>query len=326
MSLDPAANGPANGMDFADAEEISDQGERVSHLRRDAGYWAHLSIYDYAAQLCADAIVLDAGSGAGYGSAFLAGRGARHVTGIVASPKAVAFSRHYFRQASVAFQEMSLERIEGFPAQGFDLIFSSNTLEHVPGIQAFLASAHNLLKPGGTMLAAVPPITDDRLKYLNLINPYHVNIWSPRQWAHTLGLYFEAIQPVLHGVVSAGTDFKPEHFTAASRLTEKSFVFTPGSVEDMDHTFTLTAIFVARQPRPASQLPAADAPLQFVDESFTRPVGYIDPALRLKLKKYFDMPAPPFILPAGDASGPTRFIGKIKSALRAFISRRPAGR
>ena len=325
MNPDPASGGAANANDFADVADISDQGERVSHLQRDAVYFAHLSIYDFAARFCREALVLDAGSGSGYGSAYLAGQGAQHVWGIDASPKATAFSRYHFRQANLTFQEMSLEHIRGFPPQHFDLIFSSNTLEHVQNVVAFLTTAHRLLKPGGTLLVAVPPITDDRLQYLNLINRYHVNIWSPRQWAYVLGVYFEDIRPVAHGVVTAGADLKPEHFTLASNLTEKSFVFTPGAIDDLYRTFTLTAIFVAQKPRPESQVTAADAPLRFVDESFTRSQGYIDPDLRRRLKKYFDLPAPPYVLPAGEAGGRTRFIDKMKRVWRAFMPNRPAG-
>jgi SAM-dependent methyltransferase len=321
MNLDPAASDPANNVDYADGDDIPDRGERVSHLRPDAGYLAHLSIYDYALSQCQDARVLDAGSGAGYGAAYLASHGARQVDGVDVSPKAVAFSRHHFRQTNLAFHEMSLEHLDGFPAQHFSFIYTSNTLEHVPNILPFLAAANHLLRPGGTLLAAVPPITDDRLLYLNLINPYHVNIWSPRQWAYALGLFFEDLQPVLHGVVSAGADFKPEHFTPSSTLTEKSFVFTPGTVADMYQTFTLTAIFVAKNPRPISQLPDSGAPPRFVDESFTRPVGQIDPNLRLRLKSFFEMPSPPFALPAENTSGSSRLGRKLKSAWRALVQR-----
>ena len=318
MTSDPQPPGPVN---TAEDDDIFDHGERVAHLRPDHVYLAHLSIYDYAARLCQGARVLDAGSGAGYGSAYLAEHGAQHVDGIDLSAKAVAFSQQHFHQPNLAFQTMSLEQLDGFPAGQFDLIYSSNTLEHVPNVLPFLASAHRLLTPAGALLVAVPPITDDRLLYLNLINPYHVNLWSPRQWAHALGRFFTDIQPVLHGVVTAGEDFKPEHVTPTSPLTEKSFVFTPGQVEDMYQTFTLTAIFVARRPRPASELPDPVAPLEFVDDSFTRTAGHIAPELRVRLKSFFDMAAPPFVLPAKDAGGSAGPLSTLKRLWRA----RPAG-
>jgi len=199
---------------------------------------------------------------------------------------------------------MSLEQVHGFSPGQFDLIYCSNTLEHVPHVTRFLREAWRLLKPAGTLLLAVPPITDARLEYLNLINPYYVNIWTPRQRAHTLGLFFDEAQPVLHGVERLGADFRPEHFTPASTLTERSFVFAPCSLEEMYRTFTLTAVFLAKKPRPEGQVPAADALLTFVDQPYTRPEGRIDPVARQRLKRYLDLPAPPYFVPAGRQEKP----------------------
>ena len=47
-------------------------GERVSPLLNDSCYQAHLSIYGFARPGCQGGIVLNAGSGTGYGSADLA--------------------------------------------------------------------------------------------------------------------------------------------------------------------------------------------------------------------------------------------------------------
>ena len=298
-----------------DVQEISDNGERVSHLNQDSVYYAHLSIYDFAAPFCQGATVLDAGSGAGYGSAFLADKGAKHVLGIDVSEKAIEFSRQHFNRPNLSFQTMSLEQMESLPSQHFDLIYSSNTLEHVPNVASFMREAWRVLKPTGVLLLAVPPITDDRLLYLNITNQYHVNIWTPRQWEYTLGLFFQEIEPFLHGVVRAGADFSPEHFTPASTLTEKDFVFERGTVGDMYRQFTLTAIFVARKPRLETQIPTADTPLKFVDESFTRPQGYIDPAIRTRLSKYFEMPTIPFTVPADGNGEKTGVRNKVKTAL-----------
>jgi SAM-dependent methyltransferase len=293
-------------MQFQSVHEISAGGERVSQLNPDATYFAHLSIYDFAAPFCRDGLVLDAGSGAGYGSAYLLEHGAREVWGIDSSPKAVAFSRHHFSRPKLAFMEMDLEQIEGFEEHSLDVIFSSNTLEHVPNVSSFFRQAWRLIKPGGTLVLAVPPVTDDRLVYLNLINPYHVNIWTPRQWENSLDVFFEEVTPVLHGVERIGCDFRRNH---VAHLSEKSFVFQAGETADMYRQFTLTAIFVAGKPRSEPLLPTG-APLPLVDESFTRAPGYIDPSLRLKLDKYFSMRTPPHV----------RLIGSARRGF-AFLSR-----
>jgi hypothetical protein len=110
-------------------------------------------------------------------------------------------------------------------------------------------------------------------------------------------MFFDEIRPVLHGVEKLGEDFKPGHFSPASAINEKSFVFVPRKIDDMYRIFTLTAIFVIKKPRLESRLPNIDAPLAFVDDSFTRSEGFIDPTVRQRLRKFFDMPTPPYITP-----------------------------
>jgi SAM-dependent methyltransferase len=270
---------------FEDAGEISDGGERVSHLAKDHVYYGHLSIYDFATAFCRDAVVLDAGCGAGYGAARLADAGARLVHGIDVSSKAIAFSRHHFRRPNLEFAVADLQQLS-FPSGFFDFIYSSNTLEHVSDVPGFLRSAHATLKATGSLLVAVPPITDDRLTYLNLVNPYHVNIWSPRQWEFTLGQFFGEVDVYLHGIGGIG----PESREEGSPTSERDFVVARGSVGEMYKMFTLTAIFVASSPRDVSALPPAGSPVEFIDESFTRPPGRIDPEVRKRLRPYFDPP------------------------------------
>jgi SAM-dependent methyltransferase len=269
------------------AEDISDGGERVSHLAKDFFYYGHLSIYDFAIPYCSGAVVLDVGCGAGYGSAFLASHGARHVSGVDASAKAVEFCRDHFAADNLTYSQMSAERLTGFPPHNFDLIFTSNALEHVPNVKDFLHTAWTLLKPDGRLLIAVPPITNDQLLYLNVMNPYHVNLWSPRQWYFAIGQYFDQVTPILHGVETIGGEPRPEHLAAQPALDEKTFKFAAGTVEDMYRIFTLTTIFVAARPRAAEDCPRATDPVTFIDDSFSRPEGYIDPGLRRRLRPYF---------------------------------------
>lgn len=299
-----------------DAQDISDSGERVSHLQKDAFFYAHLSVYELATRYCKDATVLDAGSGSGYGSAHLADNGARQVYGIDISEKSVAFSRYHFPRSNLEFRQMSLDDRLDFPDNYFDVIFSSNTLEHVANVSGFLREACRVLKPTGTVVIAVPPITDDHLQYLNVINPYHLNIWSPRQWYAVLQSYFGEITPHLHGVTKLGWDFTPELFrlAEAGQLTEKSFVFEAANVEDMYRILTMSAVFIAQKPHPAAAQPAPDSPIVFVDESFSRPPGYIAPEVRKRLKKYFQPPGKPLSILIKDAWNVLRKRGPVALA------------
>jgi SAM-dependent methyltransferase len=288
-----SSNGDTAEPRFLDAEDISDRGERVSHLVHDANFYSHLSIYDYAVQFCQGAAVLDAGCGAGYGTSFLAERGARFVWGVDASAKAIEFCRHHFQRPNLKFDVMELQHLRGFEPRTFDFVFSSQALEHVLDVADFVKASCLILKPGGLMLACVPTITDDRFLYMNVTNPYHVNLWTPRQWDYVLRLYFKDVQLVLHGVRSIGQTFRPEDFGANQQLTEKDFAFKAASLNEVYKTFSLNAIFLVSGPRDEKQIPGPGEPLKFVDESFSRPAGGgVPPEIMERLKPYYETKLP----------------------------------
>ncbi len=257
-------------------DDVIAGGERATHLNPDGCYYAHLSLYTFAVPFCHEKVVLDAGSGAGYGSAYLAEHGARFVHGVDVSDVAVAFSRDYFQGDNLAFQVMDLERLSGFEPQFFDVLFSSNTLEHVSDIGAFFATACQLLKPDGVAIIAVPPVTSDLLRDLNMANPYHVNIWTPHQWFHVITHYFEKVEIFSHGFDKAGNVPAWHNLGNEKDMSEERFVFAPTTLEAFRYEASvqtapsITTVFVASQPRLPAMLPDPTMPLPFVDHSFTR--------------------------------------------------------
>ena len=244
-------------------------GERVSPLVNDSCFQAHLSIYEFARPWCQGCKVLDAGSGTGYGAADLADHGAHSVDGIELDTGAVAFSQAHFQRPNLRFHAMDLAAIHGFAESSFDVIFSSNVLEHVADIPAFLHTAVRLLTKNGTMIIAVPPITTTYLRAANLINPFHVNIWSPRQWDACFQQYFADVKYYSHWLGQPGQvlDF---NLPLPDVVPSSAWSITPVPLEDLAEVPTLTAIFVLQQPLREEQLPPRGAPMQYVDGSFTR--------------------------------------------------------
>lgn len=254
-----------------DVADISDHGERVTHLFANDCYYAHLALYDFALQFCQGGDVLDAGSGTGYGAAFLAQRGARSVVGIDISPKAVAFSRANFQLPNLLFDTMSLEQIANTELGSFDFIYCSNVLEHIYDLRAFLNDAVKLLRPTGQALFAVPPITSPQLRAADLTNPYHLNSWSPKQWHSVLGQYFGQLQPYGHYFERVDYPLNFSNFPHETRINEKDFVFRAIPVEGFAPGNSLTAVFVVSQPKPAELLPPANQPIDLLDDSVSRP-------------------------------------------------------
>ena len=261
----------ANGTGRAwTVEQIIDDGERVTHLFPNDCFVAHRSIYHFVVPLIGGATVLDAGCGAGYGAAYLAERGARAVAGVDASRKAIEFSRQHFSRPNLRYELMDVERLQDFEPGTWDVVLCSNVLEHVPDVGCFLRGVWTLLNPRGVLVVAVPPIVNDALRAQNLANPYHVNIWSPRQWAHALGRFFGEVQAFQHWYDKPGVELNLINSPADTVIQEQDFLFHPVAVDELHELPTISAVFTARRPIAADRLPADGAPMGFVDDSFTR--------------------------------------------------------
>src|SRR5512133_2287203 len=80
----------------------------------------HLARYAFAARLARGKRTLDAGCGAGYGSAELA-RSAESVVGVDVAPEAVDFARAHYALPNLRFEQASCAALP-HPAGAFDLV------------------------------------------------------------------------------------------------------------------------------------------------------------------------------------------------------------
>jgi SAM-dependent methyltransferase len=254
-------------------EEISSGGERVTHLYPNDCFYAHLSIYYFATQFCQNCYVLDAGSGAGYGSAYLVDHGAKFVNAIELSEESVAFSKHHFKRPNLQYQVMDLNNLVGFEPQSFDLIFTSNVLEHVLGVNKFIRAAWKILKPDGIMIVAVPPIVREVDWAENFANIYHHNIWTPRQWYQVFTQFFSEIECFWHGL-QPGLHLDFHNTPEQTTISEMDFIFKPIPVDHYYIKPSLGILFVIRKPRPHHEIPPEGQPITYIENSFTRPFSF----------------------------------------------------
>jgi 2-polyprenyl-3-methyl-5-hydroxy-6-metoxy-1,4-benzoquinol methylase len=257
-------------MHHLDLTEITDNGERVTHLYPNTSYYAHLSLYHFARSFAHHRTVLDAGCGAGYGTHYLAESGAAFVWGIDVSQKTIEFNQYHFQRQNLSYKTMDLQSIQGFAPQTFDLIFTSNTLEHIYDLRPFFHSVHQLLKPDGILIVAVPPIANEAARQANLANPYHLNIWSPHQWHYVLNHYFATVECYRHHYEKPGVPLTAGDTPDTCVLRPEDFLFLPISIEELNRIGALTAIFVAYNQRATEELPAITTPVTMIDTSFTR--------------------------------------------------------
>jgi 2-polyprenyl-3-methyl-5-hydroxy-6-metoxy-1,4-benzoquinol methylase len=242
--------------------------ERVCCFHKNDSYYAHLSIYHFASRFCEGKVVFDAGCGTGYGSAYFAEHGARQVLGVDADAAAIEFSKKHFVRENLRFDVADLRKISGSEDRSFDLVFASNSLEHVEGVELFFREAWRLLSPDGVLVVAVPSAKSESSVAFELSNPYHLNIWSPDHWFDTLKRYFQDVRCFAHELKD-GTRINPASRPDETKVRETDFIFTEGPVT-MLYRDTFTAIFVARNPVPAEELPEPGRDLLIRDHSVSR--------------------------------------------------------
>ncbi len=130
-------------------------GERVIPGEVDPDLWnEHAARYAFAARVAHGRRVLDAGCGAGYGSADLA-REAREVLGIDVAADAIAYACEHYRAENLRFERASCLEIPA-PDASFDLVVAFEIIEHLIDWRAFLAEVRRVIEPGGQFLVSTP--------------------------------------------------------------------------------------------------------------------------------------------------------------------------
>ncbi len=255
-----------------EAQEIAFGGERVTHLYPNDLYYAHLSIYWQASKFVKDKVVLDAGCGDGYGTNYLAERGAKQITGIDVSQIAINACQKHFVRSNLIYQRMDLAKIDGFDSRSIDLVFSSNALEHVASVKHFFDKCYEILTAEGKVIIAVPPVVDELSRNANISNLYHLNIWTPAQWKFALSLYFDEVQCYTHTLKNSGVQLNFVSTPDETTVRENDFEFRQIQLDEYygQPGSNLTIILLASKLRPKSVIPDYFSRMPMIDDSFTR--------------------------------------------------------
>ena len=129
--------------------------ERILPHETEAGILAyHRKRYEFALPLCSGKEVLDAGCGAGYGSALLA-TAARRVVGVDRDEAAIAYARERYARDNVSFQLGDLENLS-LDDDSFDVVCAFEVIEHLREPERHLAEAARVLRDDGTYAVSTP--------------------------------------------------------------------------------------------------------------------------------------------------------------------------
>jgi SAM-dependent methyltransferase len=233
-------------------------GENISPVVPNDLYVAHLSIYRFFAGFCDERRVLDAGCGAGYGSLYLADRGAREVVGIDLDRRNIEFATKRVAGRPVTFVQGNVEALgaESGPfhvtagaenSRQFDLIVSSNVFEHLIDVEAALDGVLRIMAPGGDFLLAVPPIVGPDSLRANEAIRYHRTNLEAAEWNRRLLARFGAVRCFLHQPPEGSSPDFGNPFP--SKLRAEDFRFIEASVNEYYRQPSLTAIFACRSAR-----------------------------------------------------------------------------
>src|SRR6185312_10166479 len=183
-------------------------GERVIPGQVDIDlYNEHMARYAFAARLARGKRALDAGCGAGYGSAELA-RSASQVVGIDSSADAIEYARATYPLPNLTFEQASYEALPHADAS-FDLIVAFEVIEHLKHWQRFLREARRTLAPNGQFIVSTP----NKLYYAESRgsqgpNPFHVHEFEFEEFRDELRAIFPHVSMYLENHVE-GVAFQP---------------------------------------------------------------------------------------------------------------------
>lgn len=168
----------------------------------------HLARYAFAARLSRGKRVLDAGCGAGYGTAELA-QGAVEVLGVDISPEAIAYAREHYRSPNLRFEEASCTALPAVDAK-FGLIVAFEVIEHLADWRGFLSEVRRVLARNGQFVVSTP----NKLYYAETRqragpNPFHVHEFEYEEFRAELSAVFPQVSMFLENH-SESIIFQPE--------------------------------------------------------------------------------------------------------------------
>jgi SAM-dependent methyltransferase len=167
----------------------------------------HMARYTFATRLARGKRVLDAGCGAGYGSAELA-RNAESVVGVDLAPEAVEFARAQYASENLRFEQASCTALPHADGS-FDLVVAFEVIEHLEDWRAFLTESRRVLATSGQLVVSTP----NKLYYTESrgpqgANPFHVHEFCFEEFRAELNSVFPHVCLFLENHVE-GFTFQP---------------------------------------------------------------------------------------------------------------------
>jgi SAM-dependent methyltransferase len=126
----------------------------------EAFYANHICRYQFAKEQVEQmqaVNILDAATGVGYGSHFLAANNSLQIRSVDRSKEALDVAQKNFAKTNISFFEDDCHTLKNATAFApYDCIISFETLEHLPQPASFIKSCYANLKQGGKLIVSTP--------------------------------------------------------------------------------------------------------------------------------------------------------------------------
>jgi O-antigen biosynthesis protein len=163
-------------------------GERLTFDSGGQSVYEHLHRYFFAREFCRGRDVLDAASGEGFGSAYLA-QTARSVVGVDICEEAIAHASKSYRADNLRFAAGDATRLT-CPDASFDVVVSFETIEHFDDQRSFLKEIRRVLRPQGVLIVSTPN-RDVYSPANGPVNPFHVRELTREEFVKALRAEFD---------------------------------------------------------------------------------------------------------------------------------------
>lgn len=151
----------------------------------------HLHRYLFSEQFVDGNVVLDLGSGEGYGSDILARR-AKSVVGVELDSLAVAHAVLQYDAPNLSFVEGSVLELDRFEDSSIDVVVCFEVIEHISDQERLVTGVARVLRPDGLFVVSTP----DRIVYnesLGFPNPFHLKELDRGEFASLLAGHFSHV-------------------------------------------------------------------------------------------------------------------------------------
>ena len=162
-------------------------GERTAPGIPSENYWfrRHVAAYRFAARIVRG-MVLDAGSGEGYGSEILRAS-ARKVVSLDLDAPTLIHARGRYGSASPVRGDLSDLPLAD---ASFDAIVALQVVEHLAPVEGFVREARRVLRPGGTLVISTP----NRTTFPAGLNPFHAHEYDGPELRELLSGTFSEVR------------------------------------------------------------------------------------------------------------------------------------